>query len=85
MLQTWTLSHGMSWIAPLLVDEVMVPLDVRIEHDAVLGQRQRAQQPLLDEEVERVVDRGPRDVRHARLDAIPDHDRPRDARSVLST
>src|SRR4051794_5103684 len=55
-----------------VVDEVMVPLDVRIKHDAVLGQRQRAQQPFLDEQVERVVDRGPRDVRHARLDAIPD-------------
>src|SRR3954449_7276621 len=39
-----------------LVDEGMEPLDVRIEHDAVLGQRQRPQQPFLHEQVERVVD-----------------------------
>src|SRR4051812_27909442 len=55
-----------------LVDEVMVPLDLRIEHNAVLSQRQRAQQSLLDEQVQRVVDRGARDVRHARFDTIPD-------------
>src|SRR4051812_32734009 len=58
--------------ARLLVDEVMVRLGLRIEDDAVVGEVERLEETFLDEEVQRVVDRGAGDVREAPLDALPD-------------
>src|SRR6266480_2464721 len=55
-----------------LVDEVVVGLDLRVEDDRVGGQVELAEEPSLDEEVEGVVDRGPRDHGKAGLDARPD-------------
>src|SRR5437763_17209427 len=53
--------------AAILVDEVVVRIDLRIEDDATLSEDQLAEQPLRDEEVQRVVDGGARDHREAAL------------------
>ena len=55
----------------LVIDEVMVPLEFGIEDHGILGQMQLAQQTLLDEQIERVVDRGARDHRKSIADAVP--------------
>src|SRR2546430_2090626 len=57
-----------------LVDEVVMGLDLRIEDDRVGGQVELAEEPSLDEEVEGVVDRGPRDHGKAGLDGRPNVD-----------
>ncbi len=49
----------------------MVPFGLGIEHDALVGQGERAQQSRFDEEVQRVVDRGSRDVGKLGLNALP--------------
>ncbi len=56
----------------VLVDEVMVRLDDGIEHHRILGDVQPLQQPLFDEEVEGVVDRGPGDPGKLLAHPLPD-------------
>jgi hypothetical protein len=59
-------------LAGLFVHEMMMITCVRVEDDAALGEHELPQQPLLYEQVERVVNGGSRYVRESLPDAGPD-------------